>query len=92
MIEVSDHPTIVLTDHAATAGIVRQTSLTSSSVDHLNRRLIRASQYLSQFNLEVLHVKGREYLVPDALSRLSAADTTNVDNKDDILDDLVISN
>lgn len=46
MIEASDHPTIIYTDHAASLAIARQTTLTTSSTDKLNLRLIRASQYL----------------------------------------------
>jgi hypothetical protein len=47
LLEAAETPTIVVTDHAATTGIARATSLTSSSVDKLNMRLVRASQYLS---------------------------------------------
>lgn len=72
MIEASDQATIVYTDHAATLAIARQTTLTTSSTDKLNLRLIRASQYLSQFRLEIRHKAGRLHLVPDALSRLQA--------------------
>ena len=70
LIDGSPLPTIVYTDHSATASIVRHTSLRSSSVDKLNLRLVRASQYLSQFNLDVRHKPGKQHTVPDALSRL----------------------
>jgi hypothetical protein len=62
----------VITDHSATTGIARQTSLTSSSVDKLNQRLVRASQYLSQFDLDIRWRPGKSHTVPDALSRLPA--------------------
>lgn len=62
--------TTIFTDHSAATFIARQTSLTSSSVEKLNLRLIRASQYLSQFNLRVIYRPGKIHLVPDALSRL----------------------
>ena len=62
--------TIVYTDHQATTDIVKATSLNSSSTDKLNLRLIRASQYASQFHMEVLHKPGPLNIVPDALSRL----------------------
>ena len=61
---------IVYTDHDATRGIVSHTHLGSSATDRQNLRLIRASQYLSQFNLEVRHRAGTTNLVADALSRL----------------------
>ena len=93
MVEACEKPVTVLTDHSATIGIVRQTSLTSSSVDKLNNRLTRASQYLSQFGkLRLVYVPGREHILPDALSRLNAAETTKVRDDEDTLDDLVMSN
>lgn len=72
MIEASAYPVIVYTDHSATTGIVQQTKLSSSSVDKLNLRLVRASTYLSQFRLNVRHKPGAHHVVPDALSRLPA--------------------
>ena len=72
MIEAAEQPTIIYTDHSATLSIARQTTLTTSSTDKLNLRLIRASQYLSQFRLDVRHKAGKLHFVPDALSRLQA--------------------
>ncbi len=46
MIESSKHPTLIFTDHGAALGIAKQTSLSTSSTDKLNLRLIRASEYL----------------------------------------------
>lgn len=63
-------PTVVYTDHSAAVPISRQTSLTTSSTDKLNLRLVRASQYLSTFDLSVRHKAGKANVVPDALSRL----------------------
>lgn len=39
----------------------------------LNLWLVRASQFLQQFRLDVCHKPGKEYIVPDALSRLANA-------------------
>jgi len=72
MVVSAERPPIVITDHSATAGIARQTSLTSSSVDKLNQHLVRASQYLSQFDLDIRWRPGKSHTVPDALSRLLA--------------------
>ena len=41
----------------------------------MNLRLVRASQFLQQFKLDVRHKPGKEYIIPDALSRLAS---TNV--------------
>ncbi|KAI0998999.1 hypothetical protein K3495_g9197 [Podosphaera aphanis] len=70
MIEAAKSPVIIYTDHAATRGIVSQTSLHTSSVEKLNLRLIRASEYLQRFKLDVRHKAGKENIIPDALSRL----------------------
>ena len=70
LIEASKHPVIVYTDHSATTSIAYQTTLKSSNIDKLNTRLIRASQYLSQFSLDIRHKPGKTHYVPDALSRL----------------------
>ena len=64
--------TIVFTDHSATTDIAKQTSMASTSTNRLNLKLVRASQYLSQFELDIVHKPGRENVVPDALFRLAA--------------------
>ena len=66
-------PVIVYTDHSAAIPISKQTTLNTTSTDKLNLRLIRASQYLSAFNLELRHKAGKSNTVPDALSRLPQA-------------------
>lgn len=66
-------PVVVFTDHSAAVPISRQTSLTTSSTDKLNLRLVRASQYLSMFDLSVRHKAGKANVVPDALSRLQGS-------------------
>ena len=82
---------IVFTDHSATVGFVKQTSLTSSSVDKFNLRLLQASQYLSQFNLEVRYKPVKQHTVPDALSRLinnSATERGAMTSEEEILDEV----
>lgn len=75
------HFKVCFTDHAATVAIVKQKSLTTSSANILNLRLIRASQYLSQFKLKVVHKPGIIHVVPDALShfRTSIQERTSRD-------------
>ena len=66
--------TVIYTDHGAALGIAKQTSLTTSSTDKLNLRLVRASDYIQRFrNIEFRHKPGKQHVVPDALSRLDAA-------------------
>ena len=91
LIEASKQlPTIIYTDHSAAVPISRQTSLSSSSTDKLNLRLVRASQYLSQFDLVVKHKPGTSNVVPDALSRLRAA-TTSKHSDEGVLDALHVA-
>lgn len=63
---------VVFTDHLANPSIANQTKLTSSSTDKLNLRLVRASTYLSQFQLDVRYRPGKQHIIPNALSRLPA--------------------
>ena len=76
MIEFNLKPfVIVYTDHSAAVFISKQTTLNIINTDKLNLRLIRVSQYLSVFNLELRHKTGKSNVVSNALSRLSQAFT-----------------
>lgn len=70
LIETSQAATIFYTDHGAALGIARQTTLSTSSTDKLNLRLMRASDYIQRFNIILKHKPGKQHIVPDALSRL----------------------
>lgn len=72
MIEASEQPTIIYTDHSAAVSIVRQSSLNTVDVEKLNLRLVRASEYLQRFRLDVRYKPGKANIVPDALSRLAS--------------------
>lgn len=68
IVEASTSTTIIYTDYGATLGIATQNTLTST--DKLNLRLVRASDYIQRFDLELRHKSGKQHIVPDALSRL----------------------
>ncbi|SLM38758.1 reverse partial [Lasallia pustulata] len=87
LIDSTAKPVIVYTDHSAITSIARQTTLSSSNTDKLNNRLIRASQYLAQFNIDVRYKPGKHHLVPDALLRLPV-EGSNADQTSNILDGL----
>ena len=70
MIEAAVKTTIFFTNHSAITSIARQISLTSSNTDKLNLRLVRASTYLSQFDLDVRYKSDKINIVSDALFRL----------------------
>ena len=69
-IEISS--VVIYIDHSVAVLISRQITLIISNSDKLNLRLIRASQYLSDFNLFVRHKAGKVNVVSNALSRLQA--------------------
>lgn len=79
-------PTLVFTDHSATVGLVKQTSLITFNTDKLNLRLVRASQFLSTLSIHIRVKPERFHVVPDALSRLKS--TASSDNKSSVLEDL----
>ena len=73
IVESTKTPSVIIyTDYSAAVPISRQTNLTTSSIDKLNLRLVRASQYLSSFDLLLRYKAGKSNTVPDALSRLQA--------------------
>jgi hypothetical protein len=61
---------IIYTDHAAITLIVAKETLHFLNIDRLNIRLVRASQYLSQFEFNIRYKPGRQHTLPDAISRL----------------------
>lgn len=90
IIQSSRAPVIIFSDHSATVGIAKSTSLTSSSTDKLNPRLIRAAQYLSLFEIEIRYWPGRLHVIPDALSRLPTQDDSAPN--DDTLEEIYTFN
>ena len=78
MVESSKNPVIIQTDHSAILDLMRQSSITTTtSTMRLNVRLIRASQFLRQFQLDVRHKPGKDHVVPDALSRLASTNKSH---------------
>ena len=73
IVEASSNTTVIYTDHGSALGIASQTTLTTTSTDKLNLRLVRASDYIQRFNLDIRHKPGKQHIVPDALSRLASA-------------------
>jgi hypothetical protein len=84
MLQSAQEPVIVLTDHAATRGVCNQTSLATNDASKANMRLIVASQYLSQYRLDIRHIPGKLNIVPDALSRLTALEASDVTNDNEL--------
>ncbi|RKL28359.1 hypothetical protein BFJ72_g12457 [Fusarium proliferatum] len=64
-------PAIMFTDHGAIPDMMRQSDIVNTTArTAVNKKLIRALEYISRFNICVIYKPGREHAVPDALSRL----------------------
>ena len=80
IIESSKSSVTIQTDHFAILDILQQSSVTSTiSTMRLNLRLMRASQFLQQFKLDVRHKPGKKHIVPDVLSHLASTNTGHAD-------------
>ena len=77
---------IVYIDHEISVEIVKQTSLSTSFIDKLNLRLIRASEYIQRFLLNIRHKSKKLYVVSDALSRLFTSNKLSSNDDKDELD------
>ena len=63
--------TIIYTNHAITLNIVKRSILTTSFIDKLNLRLVRASKFFNRFDFDIRHKFNKKHVVFDALLRLS---------------------
>ena len=79
--------TIIYIDHSAAVFIFRQTTLVTFNTNKLNLRLIRASQYLFNFNIVIRHKTDKVNIVSNALFRLSEKRSaqSNFNDKTDVL-------
>ena len=77
--------TVIYIDHFAIISISRQISLTTSSTNKLNLRLIRAFQYLSIFDLSIRYKASKANIIPNALLRLQRNSASIVKNGLEVL-------
>jgi hypothetical protein len=73
MAESSKLPVWIYTNHGASLGIAKQSSLGTTSTEHSNLQLVRASKYIQRFNIELYHKEGKSNTIPNALSRLPSS-------------------
>ena len=84
---------IIQTDHSAILDILQHSSITStSSTMRLNLRLVRASQFLQQFKLDVRNKLSKEYIILDILSRLASSNIGTIEPSYSELDALFLYN
>ena len=69
-IEFFNFATILYTNHDAALNIAKQIILSTSFTDKFDLRLIRISNYIQRFNLNICHKSEKLHIILDALSRL----------------------
>ena len=89
IVEISDKSVIYI-DHDATLEIASQITLTISSIDKLNLRLVRAFDYIQRFNLKIRHKFDKQHIVSNALFRLISVNTNSSNHNEDEFDALFI--
>lgn len=86
MIEFFRAKVITQTDHSVILDILQQSCIRAmSSTTCMNVCLVLESQFFCQFRLGVRHKPGREYTVPDVLSRLASKNENHSWSGDDYL-------
>ena len=68
MVQSNRHPVNIVTDHAATKGIVTCILLSTMDLNKANIKLAKAANYLLQFNLQIYYIPGPLNIILDALS------------------------
>lgn len=74
LIDFFKQSTIIYIDHEAFLSIAKQITLSTFFTDKFNLRLIRASDYIQRFDLDIRHKSEKLHIVFDALSRLFISD------------------
>ena len=73
------------TDHKSAEDILTSTSLKTNATVRQNLRLIRASQFLSQYpHVRVIYRPGRDMVNADAISRLHRIEEAEWDKDQDV--------
>ena len=68
--KVFSNTIIIYTDHDVVLKIASQTTLFTTFINKLNFRLIRASNYIQRFNLDIRHKFDKQHVVSNVLFRL----------------------
>ena len=71
LIQLSEHKTIIHIDHQIVIDICEQILIIAiNSIIRMNIRLVKASQFLNQFNFDVKYKSRKEHIISDVLFRL----------------------
>ena len=68
MILSFEHVVTVFTDYGTNLAIVKQIKLATADTVKQNLKLVWASMYLSEFNLQIVHKPGKSHTVSDAFN------------------------
>ena len=94
IIEANDISTtdkiVIYTNHDAILDIVNQTLFITSFTDKFNFRLVRVSNYIQRFDLDIRHKFDKQHIVSNALFRLASDNINAFNHDDDELDALFI--
>ena len=80
MIKTFKYSTVIYIDHGANLVIATETKFSTTNIDKLNLKLIRASIYFFQFRFEFRHRFDKFNIVFDVLSRLPNVKSKNENN------------
>src|SRR5436853_5914315 len=72
MVELSKLLVQIYTNHGASLGIAKQSSLKTTSVEQSNLRLVQVLEYIQHFNVELCYKAGKSNTILDALSCLAS--------------------
>ena len=70
IVKIFNNIIIIYIDHDVVLKITFQTTLFITFINKLNFRLIRASNYIQRFNLDIRHKFDKQHVVSNVLSRL----------------------
>ena len=71
---------IIFTDHAATAGLIKQISLTTTNTNKLNLRLVRAFQFLFVLSIRIKIKSKKFHVIFDALFCFKTNSDSKIEN------------
>ena len=81
---------VVFTNHEFVLNIVKQINMTIISIDKLNFRIVKISNYIQRFDLEIRHKSNKLYIVSNTLSRFVNINTRIISNDENEFDALFI--
>ena len=75
---------IIFTNHDAILNIIKQINMITIFIDKLNFRLVRVSDYIQRFDVELRHKSNKQHIVLDVFFRLISFNTDVAFEKDEL--------